>query len=57
MSQIRTNSIVPSGGVPAGADGGGIIQVVENNTTDYISMRDLPANTTNPAKPVWPTKP
>lgn len=28
MSQIRTNSIVPAGGVPAGASGGGIIQVV-----------------------------
>jgi hypothetical protein len=28
MSQIRTNSLVPSGGIPAGASGGGIIQVV-----------------------------
>lgn len=33
MSQIRTNSIVPSGGVPAGADGGGIIQVVQTTKT------------------------
>jgi hypothetical protein len=28
MSQLRTNSIVPVGGIPAGASGGGIIQVV-----------------------------
>jgi hypothetical protein len=28
MSQVRTNSIIPSGGVPAGAAGGGVIQVV-----------------------------
>ncbi len=36
MSQIRTDSIVPSGGVPSGASGGGIIQVVESvNTTSY----------------------
>jgi hypothetical protein len=29
MSQLRTNSIVPVGGIPAGASGGGIIQVVQ----------------------------
>ena len=28
MSQIKVDSIVPSGGLPAGADGGGIIQIV-----------------------------
>ena len=33
MSQLRTNSIVPVGGIPAGADGGGIIQVVQYTTT------------------------
>lgn len=27
MSQLKVNSIVPSGGVVAGASGGGIIQV------------------------------
>lgn len=32
MSQLKVNSIVPLGGLPAGASGGGIIQVV---TTDY----------------------
>jgi len=33
MSQVRTNSIVPVGGIPAGASGGGIIQVVQTNLT------------------------
>ena len=33
MSQIRTNSIVPSGGIPAGASGGGIIQCVQVTVT------------------------
>jgi hypothetical protein len=34
MSQIRTNSIVPAGGIPAGATGGGIIQCVQATKTD-----------------------
>jgi hypothetical protein len=34
MSQLKVNSIVPSGGLPAGASGGGIIQVVN---TPYTS--------------------
>lgn len=29
MSQLRTNSIVPLDGLPAGASGGGIIQIVQ----------------------------
>ena len=33
MSQLRTNSIVPVGGIPAGASGGGIIQSVNFNYT------------------------
>ena len=37
MSQVRTNSIVPSGGVPAGAFGGGIIQVVETKSNTQVS--------------------
>jgi len=48
MSQLKVNSIVPSGGLPVGADGGGIIQIVQtvltagltyNNTT----FADIPA--------------
>ena len=37
MSQIRTNSIVPAGGVPAGAFGGGIIQIVETKSNAQVS--------------------
>jgi len=37
MSQIRTNSLVPSGGVPAGAGGGGIIQTVFVAKTDTFT--------------------
>ena len=32
MSELRTNRIVPRDGLPAGASGGGIIQVVHNST-------------------------
>jgi len=37
MSQLRTNSIVPVGGIPAGASGGGIIQIVESVNTTSLS--------------------
>lgn len=37
MSQLRTNSIVPVGGIPAGASGGGIIQCVQVVKTDIFS--------------------
>lgn len=37
MSQLRTNSIVPLDGLPAGASGGGIIQVVSTTKTDTFS--------------------
>ena len=38
MSQLRTNSIVPIGGIPAGASGGGIIQVVQTVRTGTESL-------------------
>jgi hypothetical protein len=38
MSQLRTNSIVPVGGIPAGASGGGIIQIVQTVKTDTFSV-------------------
>ena len=38
MSQLRTNSIVPVGGIPAGADGGGIIQVVQTQLTSIVTI-------------------
>ena len=55
MSQIKVDSIVPRGGVPAGADGGGIIQVVQtvksdtfsaNNTSTFTDITGLSATLT-----------
>tara|TARA_R100000773_G_C4195487_1_gene99815 strand:- start:20 stop:565 length:546 start_codon:yes stop_codon:yes gene_type:complete len=37
MSQIKVNSIVPVGGLPVGASGGGIIQCVQTVITDVKS--------------------
>ena len=37
MSQLKVNSIVPVGGLPAGATSGGIIQVVTATKTDKFS--------------------
>jgi len=37
MSQIKVNSIVPLGGLPSGATGGGIIQTVQTVKTDVTS--------------------
>lgn len=36
MSELRTNRIVPRDGLPSGASGGGIIQVVQNVVTSAI---------------------
>ena len=44
MSQLKVNSIVPVGGLPAGASGGGIIQVVQTVKSDTFS-ESLGANT------------
>ena len=44
MSQIKVNSIVPAGGLPAGANGG-IIQVVQTVKTDTFSQSSLADNT------------
>lgn len=55
MSQLRTNSIVPVGGVPAGASGGGIIQTVQGtiktdafatSSTSYVDVTGLNASIT-----------
>lgn len=34
MSELRTNKIVPKNGLPSGATGGGVLQVVTVNKTD-----------------------
>ena len=36
MSELRTNRIVPRDGLPAGADGGGIIQMVQGEVTSFL---------------------
>ncbi len=38
MSQIKVDSLVPRGGIPAGADGGGIIQCVQTVMTAKTSQ-------------------
>tara|TARA_Y100000114_G_scaffold52115_1_gene47648 strand:+ start:848 stop:1387 length:540 start_codon:yes stop_codon:yes gene_type:complete len=37
MSQLKVNSIVPAGGLPSGATGGGIIQIVQTKKSDTAS--------------------
>ena len=41
MSQLKVNSIVPVGGLPSGATGGGIIQCVQSVRTDVQSTTSL----------------
>lgn len=36
MSELRTNKIVPRDGLPSGADGGGIIQMVQGEVTSFL---------------------
>ncbi len=38
MSELRTNRIVPRDGLPAGAAGGGIIQVRNTTVTDTDTL-------------------
>ena len=41
MSQIKVDSVVPRGGIPSGAEGGGIIQTVfEMVTSDFSTAND-----------------
>mgnify|MGYP003139964496 CR=1 FL=1 len=41
MSQLKVNSIVPVGGLPSGATGGGIIQCVQTVRTDVQSTSSM----------------
>jgi hypothetical protein len=56
MSQLRTNSIVPAGGIPAGASGGGIIQVVYVQTSTQTSTTSTTfADATNVQATITPS--
>jgi len=49
MSQLRTNSIVPVGGVPSGASGGGIVQIKQVSTNlEITSTNSVPRDNTVP---------
>ena len=48
MSQLQCNSIVPVGGVPAGANGGGIIQVVQLTYSTASTSSGISAFTNTP---------
>ena len=37
MSQIKVDSIVPRGGLPAGATGGGVLQTIQSTRPDFVS--------------------
>jgi len=56
MSQIRTNSIVPAGGIPAGADGGGIVQIASVNKTNqyYQAGTGTPTDVTGLSVSITP---
>ena len=43
MSQLKVNSIVPVGGLPADTTGGGIIQIVKNEKKDTSSSTTINA--------------
>jgi len=45
MSQLKVDSLVPRGGLPAGSDGGGIIQVVQTIKTDGFTTTNPGQNT------------
>jgi hypothetical protein len=49
MSQLRTNSIVPVGGIPAGASGGGVVQIKQVSTnTEITSTNNVPRDSSVP---------
>jgi hypothetical protein len=55
MSQLRTNSIVPVGGIPAGASGGGVIQAVTVYKTDeFFTTSTSPTDVTGLSLTITP---
>ena len=45
MSELRTNKIYPRDGLPAGASGGGIVQVVHAATDEHITSTSITPTT------------
>ena len=57
MSELRTNRIIPRDGLPAGASGGGIIQVVQTTKTDtFTSTASSFADVTGLSATITPTR-
>ena len=49
MSELRTNKIYPRDGLPAGASGGGIVQVVHAATDEHFTSTSITPTTIIPA--------
>ena len=58
MSELRTNKIVPRDGLPSGAIGGGIIQVVraQNTTPNQTPSADATWTDVQPTVTITPTR-
>ena len=57
MSELRTNRIIPRDGLPAGASGGGIIQVVQTTKTDPTTSNSASyADLTGLSATITPTR-
>ena len=55
MSQLKVDSIVPLNGLPSGASGGGIIQIVSTTKTDtFTTTATSPTNVTGMAVTITP---
>jgi len=54
MSQLKVDSIVPSGGVPVGADGGGVIQVVRSVLGSTVTTTSTTYTTTGLSASITP---
>ena len=58
MSELRTNRIVPRDGIPSGASGGGIIQVVfvEKSDTESLTSNSTPQLIPGLSATITPTR-
>lgn len=55
MSVLRTNKIYPRDGLPAGASGGGIIQMVQASTSTQVSLTTTTFQDTGLSASITPT--